>query len=77
MKPLHLPSEITATHDAYSTRVNGADKPFEMSLTEMDAYIRRHMPPTKRNSVGLPAFPHHTQPACFAHTLAGRQRVRS
>lgn len=56
MKPLHLPSEITATHDAYSTRVNGADKPFEMSLTEMDAYIRRHMPPTKRNSVGLPAF---------------------
>lgn len=56
MKPLHLPSEVTATPDTYSTRVNGAEEPYAMSLIEMDAYIRRHMPPSKRNRVGLQAF---------------------
>lgn len=56
MKPLHLPSEVTATPDTYSTRVNGAAQPYAMSLTEMDAYIRRHMPASKRNRVGLQAF---------------------
>lgn len=56
MKPFDLPSNITASPDAYSTRVNGAEIPFAMSLTEMDAYIRHHMPASKHGRVGLPAF---------------------
>jgi len=56
MKPFQFPSEVLATPDSYSTRVNGADVPYCMTLPQMDAYIRRHMPVGKRARVGLPTF---------------------